>query len=71
MKKIILSVALIISAYLNTNAQSLDFDGNDDYVDVGTVINTTSGYTKEAWIFATDVSGPRNIISSNSSPLWI
>jgi hypothetical protein len=68
MKKLIFSVALIISACLNINAQSINFDGQDDYVEVGT-INLTS-YTKEAWIYA-NASGTCNIISSNDAPFWL
>src|SRR6185437_49194 len=49
---------------------SLDFDGNDDYVDVGSAISTTSAYTKEAWVYAR-TNSCNNIISSLNGPMWI
>ncbi|HXC06416.1 MAG TPA: LamG domain-containing protein, partial [Bacteroidia bacterium] len=49
---------------------SLNFDGSSTYVDIGTAIHTTSGYTKEAWIYAT-ASGSCNIISSPDAPFWL
>jgi hypothetical protein len=72
MKKIVLSIACLFGS-LFSNAQigaSLDFDGGDDYIDIGTAITQTNSYTKEAWIYA-DASGSNNIISSASSPFWL
>jgi hypothetical protein len=72
MKKILLSLALILGSLL-TNAQtgsSLNFDGGNDFVNLSSVITTTASYTKEAWIYA-NASGSNNILSSNSSPFWL
>lgn len=72
MKKTVLSLSCLIGS-LFTNAQTgstLNFDGVNDYVNIGNTITTTTGYTKEAWIYVTNTSN-NNIISSSKSPFWI
>jgi hypothetical protein len=61
-----------ISVFLNTTpfAASLNFDGVNDDVSIGSVIPSGSSYTKEAWIYA-NASGSCNIISSNDAPFWL
>ena len=49
-------------------AASLNFDGIDDYIDIGSL--NLSSYTKEAWIYAS-ASASCNIISSNGAPFWL
>ena len=60
MKKLLLSVAFIIGAYFNTKAQSINFDGQDDFIAVsqsGSLDNLAMGnFTMEAWIYSTDNS---------------
>ncbi len=51
-------------------ASALNFDGSDDYINAGTIINNVASYTKEAWIYANS-GGSNNIISSASSPFWL
>jgi hypothetical protein len=51
-------------------ATGLDFDGTNDYVSIGNILNTNESYTKEAWIFARS-SGGNNIISSEDAPFWL
>ncbi len=48
----------------------LNFNGSNNYLNIGTPITSATGYTKEAWIYAT-ASGSCNIISSTSSPFWL
>ena len=66
--------ALAIMASLHVNAQSnfaLNFDGVNQTVSIGNPIATGSSYTKEAWVYATNVSGAHNVISSLNAPFWI
>jgi hypothetical protein len=65
MKKIILLATFLISAYNETKAQSLNFDGSDDYVSAGNIL--TPSYTKEAWIYMTANTGSNNIISGGDA----
>lgn len=51
-------------------ASTFYFDGND-YVSIGQPIPTGSSYSITAWVYATNVSAARNIVSSNLSPFWI
>jgi len=44
---------------------SLNFDGINDYVDVGNIPHNS--YTKQAWIKPTTISNSRSVISSNNS----
>ncbi len=53
------------------NATALNFDGNSDYVALGPVIPANSSYTKEAWIYPENLSGAKNILSSQRSPFWL
>ncbi|MFI5151282.1 MAG: LamG-like jellyroll fold domain-containing protein, partial [Bacteroidia bacterium] len=48
----------------------LNFNGSNNYLNIGTPITNAAGYTKEAWIYAT-ASGSCNIISSTNSPFWL
>jgi streptogramin lyase len=49
----------------------LNFDGVNDYVNIGNVLPANSSYTKEAWIYPTSTSGAKNILSSPSHVFWI
>ena len=50
-------------------AASLNFDGQNDYVSIGSVIPASSSYTKECWIKTNSIGG-NNIMSSNLSAFW-
>jgi N-acetylneuraminic acid mutarotase len=50
---------------------ALDFDGSNDYVELGSIIPVNSSYTKQAWIKNESNSGARNILSSVNNPFWI
>jgi len=65
MKKITLLIILLISSIGNINAQSLNFDGSDDYVSGGNIL--TPSYTKEAWVYLTANTGSNNIISGGNN----
>ncbi len=54
-----------------TPAGSLDFDGENDVVLIGSPISTGSSYTKEAWVYSNNILGKNNIISSLNSKLWL
>ncbi|MBO9700117.1 MAG: T9SS type A sorting domain-containing protein [Sporocytophaga sp.] len=49
MKKLLLSLSLLVGA-LTTNAQSLNFDGIDDYVQTDNAITISNPSTIEAWV---------------------
>jgi hypothetical protein len=53
-------------------ATHLDFDGVNDFVEVGNIMPST--YTKEAWVYATSYSGSHNVISGGNTgqhAFWI
>src|SRR6476661_1999443 len=54
------------------NQYALDFDGNNDYVNLGGGNILTGGsYTKEAWVYA-NANSCRNILSANNQhQLWL
>ncbi len=54
-----------------TALAGLHFDGSNDFVNIGTPIPANSSYTKEAWVYADNLIGARNIMSTNGSPFWI
>jgi hypothetical protein len=66
------SNAVSVAANAISTGKALVFDGNDDYVSIGTPLSSNSSYTKEAWIYVTkDPMQPTNILSSYRSPFWI
>jgi concanavalin A-like lectin/glucanase superfamily protein len=67
---ILLFLALSTSAKSQTN-YALTFNGTSNCVNVGNPIPSSSSYTKEAWVYLTNSTGPRNIISSQDVPLWV
>ncbi|MES2477600.1 MAG: LamG-like jellyroll fold domain-containing protein [Bacteroidota bacterium] len=72
MKRVIFALAIL--ACINVKAQSnfaLNFDGVNQTVSIGNPVATGSSYTKEAWVYATSVSGAHNVISSLNAPFWI
>lgn len=65
---------LLVLLFHGLQAQTnyaLVFNGINQYVSIGAPIASNASYTKEAWVYATNTSGPRNIISSLNSPFWI
>ncbi len=73
MKKGLLIILLTLPA-LSIIAQTnyaLTLNGSNQYVDIGSPLASNTSYTKEAWVFLTNATGNRNIISSNNTPLWI
>ncbi len=58
-----------ILSFGQTNATHLNFDGTNDFVNIGNVISSSSSYTKEAMIFTNNITGS-NILSSNTSAFW-
>lgn len=50
---------------------AIDLDGTNDDISIGTPLPTSSSFTKEAWVYATETSGSHNILSSSGSPFWI
>ena len=51
------------------NGNSLTFDGSDDTVDIGnqTTLNLASSFTLSAWVYPTNLSGDRDIITKVGS----
>eukprot|EP01035_Chromulina_nebulosa_P021303 gene21303-27600_t len=57
---------------VNTPNTSLNLDGTNDYVNIGSVLTANQSYTKEAWVYANASAIPsNNIISGGSHPLWL
>mgnify|MGYP006141973023 CR=1 FL=1 len=52
-----------------TPATHLNFDGSNDFVNIGNPIASSSSYTKEAMIFTNNITGS-NILSSSTSAFW-
>lgn len=50
--------------------QALGFDGTNDYVDFGNILNAGSSYTKEALVYANSLSS-NSIFGAYDHPLWI
>ena len=65
-----LSSFLALFAEAQTN-YTLLLNGTNQFVTIGTPLSNNSSYTKEAWIFVTNSSGSRNIISSTNAPFWL
>ena len=47
------------------------FNGTNAKVDVYSPLSSGTDYSISAWIYATDLTGSRNILSSENSPFWI
>ncbi len=62
-----------ISGATWTNLSSVDtfsFDGINDHVLINQPITTGSSYSISAWVYAENISGSHNIVSSQNSPFW-
>lgn len=73
MKQFYLTTILTLISLLSYGQQgdALNFDGADDYINIGTIIPSNSSYTKEAIIYVENFDGADNILSNSSSPFWI
>lgn len=60
-------VSLTTDRFGNLNS-AYSFDGNGDYIDCGNSasVNFTSSHTISAWIYSTDLSFPRGIVSKSA-----
>ena len=57
-------ISFMTATAIQSQNNALNFDGTDDYVDCGNRLPLS--YTKEAWIFITDLSKTNNIISGEA-----
>jgi len=57
-------LSLIPATALAQTNMALDFDGVDDYVEVGDPVNLTGPLTLEAWVFARSATNSRRILSN-------
>jgi len=58
--------------YVGTGPEFFDFDGTNDFVLLGPVLDENTSFTFEAWVFDRGAGGPsRNVIASASTPLFI
>ncbi|MCW3078518.1 MAG: hypothetical protein JWO32_3127, partial [Bacteroidetes bacterium] len=53
-----------------TPAAALNFDGVNDFIQIGNVIPTGSSYTKEMWVYANS-NGCNNMLSSGDDPFYL
>lgn len=60
---------LISCSLCAQSGNSLNFDGNNDYINIGNLIPTSSSYTIEAMINASDIS-EGTILSNSTSLIW-
>ncbi len=53
-------------------ATAINFERNDDRIDIGNLLATNSSYTKEAWVYLeTNPNDEKNIISSSKAPFYV
>lgn len=62
------STAVVVA---NFPASALSFGAPNDYVDLGSILPSNASYTKEGWIYSTDVNSLNNLFSSNTDPVYI
>ena len=62
-------VLLLQFQFFGQAGTHLNFDGTNDYVNIGNPIASSSSYTKEAWIKTNDISGS-NILSNGGAAFW-
>lgn len=58
------------AVYGATAGGVFNFNGTTAYVSVGQPLTSGSDYSISAWVYANDLNGARNIVSSNQSPFW-
>ncbi|MEO8517460.1 MAG: LamG-like jellyroll fold domain-containing protein [Flavobacterium sp.] len=65
-KQILLLALLLVSSFAigQTPASALDFDGSNDFVQLGNIMPAT--YTKEAWFYVSNLGLQNNLISGGS-----
>jgi hypothetical protein len=51
-------------------ASALNFDGNDDHINIGSIIPSGNSYTKELWVYASSNSC-NNLVSSGDDPFYL
>ncbi len=61
---------ITLAASAQTN-YAINFNGSNQYASIGSPLSNNTSYTKEAWVYSTDGTGSRNIISSNAAPFWL
>jgi uncharacterized repeat protein (TIGR02543 family) len=65
------SYTIVSGSFIEANSGSIVFNGSSTYVSLGTPLASNTNYTKEAWVKTDVLSGSRNIISTNTSPLYL
>ncbi len=58
------------SSFNSANGGSIEFNGTNTFVAIGTPLSTVASFTKEAWVYADVVTSSRNILSSNQNVFW-
>jgi hypothetical protein len=58
------------AAYNSENGGSIVF-GGATFVDIGTPLSSNASFTKEAWVYDSSGTGPRNILSSSNTVFWL
>lgn len=72
MRKLLLMPFIVFITTVNAQTNyALSFNGTNSYVSIGTPLSSSTSYTKEAWVYCTNSSGSRNIISSMNCPFWL
>src|SRR5689334_22716664 len=72
MRRFLLIPAIIFGSSVNAQTNySLSFNGTSNYVSINAPLSSGSSYTKEAWVYCTNSSGAKNIISSANCPFWV
>ena len=64
-------IAILLSLIVSVNSQSLQFDGVDDYVDLGIIstIDFTKDFSIQVWIKTTSEKDQGVLVKSNNKGL--
>jgi hypothetical protein len=57
-------------SFSSDDGGSIIFDGTSTFVSIGEPLSNGTNYTMESWVFATNLSGARNILSSANNVFW-
>jgi hypothetical protein len=61
-----------VTTFNITNTTVFSFKSvSGSFIDLGQPLESGTNYSKEAWVFSTSSTGPRNIISTLESPLYV
>jgi len=66
-------IAILLSLIVSVSAQVLNFDGVDDYVDLGTLSSTnftTADFSIQAWVKTTSTKSQSILVKGDGDGVW-